>query len=237
MNCAELEIAICDYVDGTLPPAGAAEVESHLAECRACAELARDSAAAVAFIERAADVEPPPELITRILYDAPWRRHGAGSSGLRRRVAAFLGPVLQPRLVMGLAMTILSFSLLKSFVPPGLRQLKPPDLSPSAIWTSLDDRAHRAWARTVKYYENLKVVYQIQSMLREWQQQDAEQGPAQKPENKGSEKNAPEINREKGKTDDRRLPVRTSPEPNKPDLRNSAGAPSGGAPNPPGGSR
>ena len=49
-------------------------MERHLAECPACAELARDSAAAVAFMERAAEVEPPPELITRILFDAPWSK-------------------------------------------------------------------------------------------------------------------------------------------------------------------
>ena len=106
-------------------------------------------------------------------------------------------------------MTILSLSLLKPFVAPGLRQLKPADLSPSAVWTSLDDRAHRAWARTVKYYDNLKVVYQIQTILREWQQQDAEQPPA--PQSK------PENSRQ---PDDRKLPVKASPEQSdKPDLK------------------
>ena len=74
MNCADIEILICDYVDGTLTAERKAAVERHLAECPACAELARDSAAAVAFMERAADVEPPPELITRILFDAPWSK-------------------------------------------------------------------------------------------------------------------------------------------------------------------
>ena len=75
---------------------------------------------------------------------------------------------------MGMAMTILSFSILSRFVP--MQQLKAADLRPSEVWASLDDRAHRAWARTVKYYENLKVVYQIQTLLRDWQQQaeDAE---------------------------------------------------------------
>src|ERR1051326_637629 len=79
MNCAEIEILICDYVDGTLAPALKAELERHLAECPACADLAHDSAAAVAFIGRAADVEPPPELITRILFDAPWSKVRARS--------------------------------------------------------------------------------------------------------------------------------------------------------------
>ena len=75
-------------------------------------------------------------------------------------------------------MTILSFSMLTRFVP--VRQLKAADLRPSEVWASLDDRAHRAWARTVKYYENLKVVYQIQTLLRDWQQQ-AEERRRRKP--------------------------------------------------------
>jgi hypothetical protein len=202
MNCAELEILICDYVDGTLTPARKAEVARHLDQCPACAELARDSAAAVAFMESAADVEPPPELITKILYDAPWSRGHVKAVGVRRRLGAFLGPLLHPKFAMGMAMTILSLSLLKPFVAPGLRQLKPADLSPSAVWTSLDDRAHRAWARTVKYYDNLKVVYQIQTVLREWQQQDEEPRPGV------VQKNQPQ----KNQTDDRKLPVKASPE-------------------------
>lgn len=226
MNCAELETLICDYVDGTLAPAQRAEVESHLVQCPGCAEMARDSAAAVAFMARAADVEPPPELITRILFDAPWSKGQSKPAGVRRRLGSFLGPMLHPKFAMGMAMTILSFSLLKPFVAPGLRQLKPSDLRPSAIWTSLDDQAHRAWARTVKYYENLKVVYQIQTMLREWQQQDEAPPPAAAPEN----------NR---KTDDRKLPVKSSAGSGaEPELSNTGGAPGpAGTPNPPGGSR
>ena len=58
MNCAEIEILICDYVDGTLSADRKSEVERHCAECPACAELARDSAAAVAFMSRVAEAEP-----------------------------------------------------------------------------------------------------------------------------------------------------------------------------------
>jgi hypothetical protein len=62
------------------------------------------------------------------------------------------------------------------------------------VWASLDDRAHRAWARSVKYYENLKVVYQIQTLLRDWQQQAEDQKAARPSEQKA---------------DDRKLPVKT----------------------------
>ena len=77
MTCANFEIALCDYLDGTLAPAEKAEVEQHLSTCAACAELARDAGAAIAFMERVADVEPPPELVTR-MFAIPGMPRGAG---------------------------------------------------------------------------------------------------------------------------------------------------------------
>jgi len=216
MNCADLEILICDYVDGTLASDRIAEVERHLAECPLCAELARDSAAALQFMDRVAAVEPPPELVTRILFEAPWSK-GKAKSKVRVWMGAILSPFLQPKYAMGMAMTILSISMLAKFVTP-VRQPKLSDLRPSAVWAGLEDRAVRAWGRTVKFYENLKFVYQIQTTLREWQQQDEERRPAN--DQKPSEP----------KTDDRKLPVKSAPTqgataPGEAPLSNSPGEP------------
>jgi hypothetical protein len=172
MNCADAELLICDYA--TLNSAERFELERHLGVCPGCAELARDSAAAVAFLESVADVEPPPELITRILFDPPWSK-GKQKSKLREWTSALLSPILQPKFAMGMAMTILSLSMLARFVP--VRQLRPADLRPSEVWNGIATRAEYTWGRTVKFYENLKIVYQIQTTLKEWQQQTEEQKP------------------------------------------------------------
>ncbi|HUA57808.1 MAG TPA: zf-HC2 domain-containing protein [Verrucomicrobiae bacterium] len=193
MICADLEVLICDYVDGTLDAARKAAVERHLAECAACAELARDSAAAVAFMEKAADVEPPQELITRILFDAPWNVEKAASKK-RTWLAALLGPVLQPRIVMGMAMTMLSLSMMAKFIGPA-RPLRAADLKPAAIWNNVQNQAEYGWNRTVVFFEHLKVVYQIQTVLQKLQAQQEEDQPAE---------TAP-------KPDDHKLPVRTAP--------------------------
>jgi hypothetical protein len=196
MNCADIEILICDYVDGTLSAADKAAVERHLADCPACAELAQDSADAVGFIERAAEVTPPPELVTRILFDAPWRKQRSPVSGLRGKLAAWCRPVLQPKFVMGAAMTILSFSIFSQLAP--VRQLRASDLEPKAVWRGLENRVLDAWDRSVKFYDNLKFVYQIQTTLREWQQQDEEQRP---------------VKRQNGRTtDDHKLPAKSAPQ-------------------------
>ena len=146
-------------------------------------------------MEKAADVEPSPELITKILFDAPWSKAHTKSK-VRVWMRALLSPILQPKFAMGMAMTILSFSMLAKFVP--VRQFTKEDLRPSQVWAGLEDRASRTWARTVKFYENLKFVYQVQTTLREWQQQDEERRTPAQP-NPG------------GPTDDRKIPVKSPP--------------------------
>ena len=62
-------------------------------------------------MERAAEVEPPPELITRILFDAPVEQGQEPSRrAWRKWLAGALSPILQPKFAMGMAMTILSLS-------------------------------------------------------------------------------------------------------------------------------
>jgi anti-sigma factor RsiW len=179
MTCAELEILLCDYVDGTLHAEERTALEHHLAGCAGCTQLAQDVQGVTAFIERVPEAQPPAELMTRILHYAPTGRRAtaeervsASTSWIKRLFGGFVQSVLQPRYVMGMAMTILSFSMLARFAHIEPRQLRPGDLDPVKVWQSIDDRSHRVWDRSMKYYDNLKVVIEIQSRLREWTDQD-----------------------------------------------------------------
>src|SRR5713226_939910 len=194
MTCAHLEIALCDYLDGTLAAAEKAEVERHLSECAACAELARDAGAAMAFIERVGDVEPPPQLVTR-MFAIPGMREARVSvrHGIQGWFRNLVQPILQPRMVMGLSLTILFFGMMARCAGIPGRQLSPADLNPSRVLAGLEDRVHRGWERSAKFYENLRFVYQIQSRLREWRDQQDQDAAAAA---------APAEN-----TDERRLPV------------------------------
>jgi anti-sigma factor RsiW len=185
MTCANFEIALCDYLDGTLAPAEKAEVEQHLSTCASCAELARDARAAIAFMERAADVEPPPELVTR-MFAIPSLPEARASmrTGILSWFRNLMQPVLQPRMVMGLSLTILFFGMMVRCAGIPERKLTAADLDPARVWAGAEDRVHRGWERTVKFYENLRFVYQIQSRVREWrdqQEQDASAVPAETP--------------------------------------------------------
>jgi hypothetical protein len=118
-------------------------------------------------------------LVTRILYKTQVERKGP--EGERRGwFARLFAPVLQPRFAMGMAMTILSFSMIGKMAGIPQRPLTAADLEPAKIWSAIDTRAHRAYDRLVKYIDNLRLVYEIQNRLGEWSEQEeqasAEQG-------------------------------------------------------------
>jgi hypothetical protein len=174
-NCAEFEILLCDAVDGTLRGEQQAAFDVHRQSCAACNELAADVLGVTAFMERVADVEPPKELLTKILFETSGAKAAKVASPARSgwlgSLRNLFGPILQPRLAMGMAMTILSVSMLAQVFGLEVRQMKVSDLEPTRIWASVEDGTHRQWSRMVKYYENIRVVYEIQTRLKEWADQ------------------------------------------------------------------
>lgn len=150
MRCAELEILLADHLDGALAGVEKSAVEGHLAGCASCAELARDAAGAVAFMERAATVELPPGIVARILADDRMRLRRSWAERLLGFVSQY---VAQPRLAMGVAMVVLSIAML------------------GRVWGPAENQVYRAWDRTVKQYESLPLVSEIQAQLDDWTQQ------------------------------------------------------------------
>ena len=55
------------------------------------------------------------------------------------------------------------------------RSARPSDLDPVKIWASMDDHAHRTYERAMKYYDNLRLVYDIQTRLEEWTAADEQE--------------------------------------------------------------
>jgi hypothetical protein len=49
-----------------------------------------------------------------------------------------------------------------------VRQLTPADLDPVRVWTATEDRVARWWDRGVKYYQNLRLVFEIETRFKEW---------------------------------------------------------------------
>ena len=183
LTCEQFEALLADQIDGELASPARADdrtaFERHLDECPACAQLAEDARSAVAFMEIAADVEPPPELTAKILEatHAGWE-FKLRARGVRGWINRFFAPVLKPRFVMGAMMTMMSLTMLSRCAGDPRKPMTAADLDPVRLYSSLDDRTHRLWDRTVKSYESMRLVYEIRSQLNEWKQQQAEEEEA-----------------------------------------------------------
>jgi len=79
------------------------------------------------------------------------------------RTSAFGQIVLQPRLIMTAAMALFSIALTMDLTGVRPQDLKAGDLSPS----SLRRDYYRASTRVVQYYEGLRVVYELESRVRD----------------------------------------------------------------------
>jgi hypothetical protein len=194
MNCAEFESIVADYLDGTLGSTERAAVEQHASTCGACHEFLQEVSGAVAFLGQAEEVLPPPELVTRLAYLAPVgrTRRPFESQGLFSRLTTqWLQPILQPRLVMGMAMTVLSFAMLERCTGIQVQHIQPSDLSPARVWDGVEDKALRVKDRAVKYYENIRLVYEVETRLKDLEADQSgtdgasETGPAAKQSGSG----------------------------------------------------
>jgi hypothetical protein len=180
MQCSEFEIRLCEYLDGALDAADRRELEEHASGCKLCASLLADSQAVGRFLEGVEAVEAPRELVTNILYQT---RHitaglGRGLAGERIGWRRWFHTLLQPRYAMSMAMTILSVSMLYRLAGVQIRQLEAADLNPIRVWESVDDNAHRLWSRGIKFYENVRFIYEIAAQWTALQAEDEQPGAA-----------------------------------------------------------
>lgn len=177
LTCAEFETLLADWIDETLPASQREAFLRHLDSCASCKALFEDATSAVAFMDRAADVEIPPALVSKILHatNSGWefKLRSRGLSGWINRTFA---PVLRPRFVMGALLTLMSLTMLTRCSPS--HTLTPADLDPVKLWSSLDDRMHRIYDRAIKSYESMRLVYEVKNQINDWTEQQHEQDEA-----------------------------------------------------------
>ena len=177
MQCNEFELLLTDAIDGVLTGTGLDRFQAHARVCTACGPLFAEAEAGRNWLKGLTEVEPPASLVNNILASTT----GVDTQRLRvtvrtpqpriswweRMQASVLEPiwatVRQPRFAMsfGMAFFALSVGLTVAGVKPNdLRQIS---LRPSAIRHTY----YATQARVVHYYENVRIVYEVESRVRE----------------------------------------------------------------------
>src|ERR1700723_867970 len=156
------EDRLSDYLDGTLSGEEAAAFEAHAATCAKCAKLVADVRGLVTRMQKLEPLAAPPMLVTRIVNATIGpQKQSAGW----KNVLAWRPAVLQPRFALGLvtvAATILILMYTAGFTPT---RWKHADLSPATVLRTANRQAHLTFAKSAKFVNDLRVVYEIQTRL------------------------------------------------------------------------
>ena len=173
MQCVEVEALLADAIDGTLHGATLAAFEAHQHSCPACAAMYQEAAAGLHWLKGLEDVEPPKNLVHNILAqtigsvsEASTQVVTAGESWpekLKARIAGVFAPVMTPRFAMSFGMAFFSITMLANIVGIHAGDLKHLDMSTKGLQKTY----YSTQARVVRYYENIRLVYEIESRVRD----------------------------------------------------------------------
>ena len=112
------------------------------------------------------EVEAPPRLVYTILDKTLGPRE---TVSFWQALRNFLRGMGSPKFAYGVASVFATFFILLDASGFSFRKPKLADLHPATCASRLDRKVHMGYARTVKYVSDLRVVYEIQSRLREEQ--------------------------------------------------------------------
>jgi hypothetical protein len=182
MDCTQFETLLSEALDGSLSEPVLAGFKAHAAACADCGPMLAAARAGMNWLKSLPEVEPPRNLVRNILIATSGAeavvpaRKAASTSPWQQRLRGWaqpLAPVFsvlaQPRLALSLAMAFFSLTVLLNVAGLHLSGLRASDLRPSAIEGNLTRAYNEATARAVKYYENIRLVYEIESRVREFQ--------------------------------------------------------------------
>lgn len=173
MTHLELEHLASDYLEGQLDAVRRTEVEAHLTGCADCQALVADTRHALELCRAVEAIEPPPWLVPKILRATIGER----KPSLGHRLAAFFRPLIQTRVAYGVAMAVFSLSLIVNAAGLDLKHLRAQDLDPRTWVYEANRNGHLLLGRVEKYYYDLKLVYEIESRLRQLRAEPSEQAP------------------------------------------------------------
>lgn len=214
MQCADVEALLAEALDGTLQGPKMAAFEAHQQTCASCRNTVAEARAGMLLLQGLDEAEPPRNLVHNILaqtigalpseHAMPAPQPEGWFEKLKARLTPIFAPVATPRFAMSFGMAFFSITMLLGIAGFHMSDLRRLDFSSKGI-----TRAYYATqARIVRYYENMRLVYEIESRVRDLKRAATPENntqPTQQEAPANNPKNAP-------KTDNRQ--PQNSPTPN-----------------------
>ena len=179
MHCNEFETLLFDALDQKLSEGKKDEFQAHARVCGKCGPMFAEIEAGQHWLKSLEEVEAPANLVNDILaattgiqsYRLQPSAAAEHRASLGERIrewadslfAPVWGTVRQPRFAMSFGMAFFSLSVALSVAGVKPSDIKSADLSRSGLRRTY----YTTTARVVKYYENIRLVYEIESKMQQ----------------------------------------------------------------------
>jgi hypothetical protein len=185
MQCAEFDALLSDVLDGVLTGTKLESFRAHAGACPQCGPLLAEAEERRRWLKTLTEVEPPANLVHNILAATSGvesaRSFAKPNVSWKEAVAGWLRPVFapvfavarQPRFAMSFGMTFFSLSVALSVAGVKVKDIQRADLRPSAIKRTYYETS----GRVVKYYENIRFVYEIESRVQQFKRATTPEEP------------------------------------------------------------
>jgi hypothetical protein len=204
--CGLWETLLADALDGLLRPEDEATFSSHMAVCPSCTSLFEEARRGREWLEfLSPEPEVPEGLLDKILaqtgpgHTSEYKLATAGNvvpmpipawqrPGMMGRIRRFA----EPRLLMTAAMAFFSIALTLNMAGVRLADLRISDLRPTAVRSFMERRLTMASTPIIRYYDHLRLVYEVQSRMQEIRRRtESQQQPQTRPAQPGESKQNP----------------------------------------------
>ena len=203
--CGLWETLLADALDGLLRPEDEVTFSSHMAVCPACTALfeeARQGREWLGYLS--AEPEVPEGLLDKILaqtgpgHTSDYKLATAGNvvpiaipawqrPGMMGRIRRFA----EPRLLMTAAMAFFSIAVTLNMTGVKLTDFKLSNLRPTAVRSFMERRLTMASTPIIRYYDHLRLVYEVESRMKEMRRNNQQQQQQTQPVMPGESKQNP----------------------------------------------
>jgi len=174
LTCSEFEALLAEALDNALADESRQSFESHGKSCAVCGPLWTEALEGLKLMQSLEQVEPPKNLLHNILAATTMKEARAESAagepvkaGWLERLRPSLGGLVHSRFATSFAMAFFSLSLTLTLAGVRISDVRNIDWHPSALQKNFVLGVTHVEAKVTSYYENLRLVYEVQAKVRE----------------------------------------------------------------------
>ncbi len=177
MGCSEFEALLADALDNAMAADTRQAFDEHGRSCAVCGPMLAEALEGMVMVRGLAELEPPKNLMHNILAATSRKEATAEQIAeeaklgwmerLRRSVSPGVGGLLHSRFAMSFAMAFFSLSITLTLAGVKITDVKNMVEHPTLLRKSVVLGYTSVEARVTSYYENLRLVYQVQAKVRE----------------------------------------------------------------------